>query len=163
MIPDRRDFFEASRDEKEPERDSRSGSHVTTDRTNSKFLPKRTEISLVQSSQTNFWTSSLRFLQSTSFKNVCSWKNEVVTFMNFTLTVKSGTHDVVSFFQVMNLCSAILCSELSWEFLSFWKFEKIFCTNSRRERAYRWEWLRKISQRVANWEGKIRVNGVLTR
>jgi hypothetical protein len=91
-----------------------------------------------------FCTSSLRFLQSSCSKNVCSWKNEVVTFMNFTLTVKIGTHDVVSIFLVMNLLAAILYSERSWEFSHFYKFDEIFCTNSRRERAYCWEWLRKI-------------------
>lgn len=83
MIPDRRDFFEASRDEKEPERDSRSGSHVTTDRTNSKFLPKRTEISLVQSSQTNFLDLLARFLCSSLFKKCLLMKERSGNFHEF--------------------------------------------------------------------------------
>lgn len=90
-------------------------------------------------------------------------ETKLSTFMNFTLSVKNGTHDVVSFFLVMNWCWAILCSELSWEFSHFYKFEDIFCTNSRRERAYCWDWVEKMSPRAPNWEGKIRVNGVLTR
>ena len=83
MIPDRRDFFEASRDEKEPERDSRSGSHVTTDRTNSKFLPKRTEISLVQSSQTNFLYLLVAILTVIVFKKCLLMKERSGNFHEF--------------------------------------------------------------------------------
>lgn len=96
-IPEMRDFDESSRDESEPERDSRKGSCVTTiERTQNACRSARAFRWFHRLK--NFRYSSLRCAQPACAKIFTSCHSFAwcVNDMNFTLTVKNGTS--LSFF-----------------------------------------------------------------